>query len=104
MFPGAAEFNKLMVNSVSKVRQQKLMKKQLKHRVQFSVIYFGGETSMNLNTGVANTGYVFKHTEADTILLSAYMKLRTRDYTGTFVFDSDDTDVYVQTTYVSQKL
>lgn len=59
---------------------------------------------MNLNTGVANTGYVFKHTEADTILLSAYMKLRTRDYTGTFVFDSDDTDVYVQTTYVSQKL
>ena len=59
---------------------------------------------MNLNTGVPNTSYVFKHTEADTILLSAYMKLRTRDYTGTFVFDSDDTDVYVQTTYVSQKL
>ena len=106
-FPGAAEFNKLMANSGNKVRLQKLVKEQFRTkvgRVRGGVIYCEGETSINLSTGVVNMDYVFKHPEADTMLLSAYAKVRTGDYTGTVVLDSEDTDVYVQAAYVSQQL
>ncbi|KAK1898274.1 Regulator of telomere elongation helicase 1 [Dissostichus eleginoides] len=67
-FPGAAEFNELMVNSGNKVRLQKLLKEQLKTRVcrvQGEIIYCEGERSTNLGTGVASGDYVFKHPEAD---------------------------------------
>ena len=60
--------------------------------------------STNLSTGVVSGDYVFKHQEADTMLLSAYAKVRTGNYTGTVVLDSADTDVYVQVAYVSQQL
>ena len=62
------------------------------------------ETSTNLSTDVASTDYVFNHPEADTMLFSAYAKLRDGDYNGTVVIDSEDTDVYVQAAYVSQQL
>ncbi|KAJ4940245.1 hypothetical protein JOQ06_026554 [Pogonophryne albipinna] len=96
-----------MVNSGNKVRLQKLLKEQLKTRVcrvQGEIIYCEGERSTNLGTGVASRDYVFKHAEADTILLSAYAKLRSRNYTGTVVLDCEDTDVFVQVAYVSQHL
>ena len=54
--------------------------------------------SSNLGTGMTSGDYAFKHTEADTILLFAYAKLRTQHYTGSLVIDSEDTDVYVQAT------
>ena len=53
---------------------------------------------------MANGDYVFKHAEADTMLLSAYAKLRAGNCTRTVVIDSTDTDVYVQATYVSHSL
>ncbi|KAL8603169.1 hypothetical protein ACOMHN_032615 [Nucella lapillus] len=106
-FPGAAEFNQLMVRSGNKVRLQKLVKKKLEAevaRVGCEVIYCEGETAVNLSTGVANGDYVFRHPEADTMLLSAYAKLRTGNYRGTVVLDSEDTDVHVQAAYLSQQL
>ncbi|KAJ8356940.1 hypothetical protein SKAU_G00197340 [Synaphobranchus kaupii] len=93
--------------SGNEVRLQKLVKEQLKTqvgRVRGDIIYCEGETSTNLSTGVANGDYVFKHPEADTMLLSAHAKLRTRNYTGTVVLDCEDTDVFVQAAYVSQQL
>ena len=74
-FPGAAEFSELMVNSGNKVRLQKLVKEELKtqvDQVQGDIIYCEGEVSTNLSTGVANGDYVFKHPEAETMLLSTY--------------------------------
>ena len=94
-----------MVNSKNKVRLQKLVKEQLKGQVgqvQAAIIYCKGERSTNLSTGVANGDYVFRHPEADTMLLSAYAKVRASKYTGTVVLDCEDTDVYVQAAYVSQ--
>ena len=44
--------------------------------------------SNNLTTGMASSDYVFKHPEADTMLLSAYAKLRNGNYTGEVVLDS----------------
>ena len=60
--------------------------------------------STNLSTGLANGDYAFKHPEADTILLSAYEKVRTTNYTGPVVLDCGDTDVFVQAAYVSQQI
>ncbi|KAJ8347042.1 hypothetical protein SKAU_G00284430 [Synaphobranchus kaupii] len=60
--------------------------------------------STNLGTGMSSEDYVFKHPEADTMLLSAYAKLRASNYTETVVLDCEDTDVYVQAAYVSQQL
>ncbi|KAJ8359919.1 hypothetical protein SKAU_G00164440 [Synaphobranchus kaupii] len=106
-FPGAAEFNELMVNSGNKVRLQKLVKEQLtiqKGQVRGDIIYCEGEMSTNLGTGMSSEDYVFKHPDADTMLLSAYAKLRASNYTETVVLDCEDTDVYVQAVYVSQQL
>ena len=38
------------------------------------------------------------------MLLSAYAKLRSENYTGAVVIDSEDTDVYAQAAYVSHQL
>lgn len=106
-FPGAAEFSELMVNSGNKVRLQKLVKDELEKQVgqvQGDIIYCEGEVSTNLSTGVANGDYVFKHPEADTMLLSAYAKVRTTNYTGPLVLDCGDTDVFVQAAYVSNQI
>lgn len=100
LFPAAAEFNKLMVNSGNKIRLLKLVN-GLKRT---GAIYCEGETSTNLNTGMASEDYVLKYPEADTMLLSAYAKLRSGNFTGPVVLDSKDTDVYVQADYVSQQL
>ena len=96
-----------MVNSGNKVRLQKLLKEHLKAhvgQVQGSIIYCEGDTSTNLSTGFVSGDYVFKHPEADTMLLSAYAKLRSGDYTGVVVLDSEDTDVYVQAAFVVHQL
>lgn len=96
-----------MVNSGNKIRLQKLVKEELKTQVgqvQGDIIYCEGEVSTNLSTGMANGDYVFKHPEADTMMLAAYAKVRTTDYTGPVVLDCGDTDVFVQAAYVSQQI
>lgn len=37
----------------------------------------------------------FKHPDADTVLLSAYVKVRTRNYTGTVILDCEDTNEWL---------
>ena len=39
--------------------------------------------------------------EADTMLISAYAKIRASDSRIVFVLDSEDTDVYVQTVFIA---
>ena len=98
-FLGALEFNKIMASSGNKVRLQKLVKKHMKTQVsRFSggIIYCEGDMSTNLRTGAASVDFVFKHPEADTMLLCAYAKLRAENYKEVVALDSKDTDVYVQ--------
>ena len=47
---------------------------------------------------------MFRQTEADTILLSIYARLRGNGHTEVAVIDSEDTDVYVQAAYVSDQV
>jgi hypothetical protein len=54
IFPGAVEFNKLMVKSANKVRLQKLVMEQMKahlDEVEGSIVYCNGEEAINLSTG-----------------------------------------------------
>ena len=96
-----------MVRSGNKIRRQKLLREQLKAQAPMmgcEIIYCEGETSTNVSTGVANTDFIFRYPEADTMMLSAYAKLRTGNINGAVVLDSEDTDVYVQAAYLSQQL
>ena len=104
-FPAAAEFNKIMACSGNKVRLQKLLRTHLQTcvgRVRGEIVYCGS-TCTNLSTGIA-MDYVFNHPEADTMMFAVYAKLRSDNYTGVVVIDSEDTDVYVQAAYVSQQV
>ena len=47
--------------------------------------------------------FTMNHSEADTMILSIYHQLRVGGYFGTVVIVTEDTDVYVQSAYVSQK-
>ena len=106
-FPGAAEFNKVMTSSPNKVRLQGLVKEHIKtqaNRVPCEMIYCVGQRSTNLSNGMDDTDFVFQHTEADTMLISACAKIRASDSQIAVVLDSEDTDVYVQAVFVAHKL
>ena len=73
------------------------------HLHQAQIIYCEGDVAENLTTGGDEDAFAFQQVEADTMLLSAYGKLR-ESYDGTVVIDSEDTDVYVQAAYVAHDL
>ena len=102
-FPSPSQFKRIMLKSENKVRLQKLLRRRFEANVndqQAEVIYCVGEVAVNLNSGLHENAFSFQHVEADTMLLTAYAKLRDF-YDGTVVIDSEDTDVYVQAAYVS---
>ena len=66
-------------------------------------MYCDGETT-NTSIDQVNTCFIFRQTEADTILLSIYARLRDNGHTDGAVIDSEDTDVYVQAAYVSDQV
>ena len=84
------------------------MKERMKERIgeiDAEIIYCEGEMSTNLTTGKMLAEFCFNQVEADTMLISAYAKMREEiNFTGTIVIDSEDTDVYVSSAYVSCRL
>ena len=50
-----------------------------------------------------NTGFRYKRTETDTLLLSIYARLRDNGHAEVTVLDREDTDVYVQAAYDSHQ-
>ena len=106
-FPSASDFKLLLSSSGNKMRIQALIKGELgrqalHHRaINKRMIFSNGQTCIDLTTGVALGDLQFDQAEADTIMLSAYSKLRSTGTTVPFVIDSEDTDVYVQAAYVS---
>ena len=106
-FPGGTDFNKLMVKCANKVRLQKLVMEQMSAHVgevNGTIIYCTGETAINLTTGEPERHFRFNHTEADSILLSVYAELQEIGHAEVVVLDSEDTDVYVQASYVSNEV
>ena len=103
-FPKAVEFNRFLSHSGNKVRLQKLVKITLRQAdIADRIIYCEGEEARNLGTG-EHVGVGSNHTEADTKLLTAYAKLRSRNYMHPVVMDSEDTNVYAQSPDVSHNV
>ena len=93
-----------MCDSGNKVRLQSLVRHNLANwgRNELIICFEGGETK-NIGTGEHYPNLDFNHSEADTMILIAYAKLRS-EYNHAVVLDSEDTDVYVQAAYVSKQV
>ena len=86
-----------MLKSKNKVRLQKLLRRRFKataHFQQSELVYCEGNVVENLTSERKENDFAFQKVEADTMILSAYAKLR-ESYNGTVIIDSEDTDVYV---------
>ena len=106
VFPTSKQFKKIMLKSENKTRLQKILRGRFQARVNdvdSEVIYCEGDKAVNLTNGNIENDFVFSHSEADTMLISAYAKLR-ESYDGSVIIDSEDTDVYVQGAFVSHVL
>lgn len=66
--------------------------------------FYEEEMAINLGTGEVLTYLRLNHAEADTMLLSAYAHLRMKGTVHDVVLDSEDTDVFVQASYVAQNV
>ena len=104
-FPSPGQYNKFLLKAENKVRLQKILKNHLIGEVkkhQPVVIYCETEVATNLNENVENSDFSFKQAEADTMIFTAYSVLR-NTYEGPVIVDSEDTDVYVQSSFVSHQ-
>ena len=102
-FPGATEFNIFMSNTGNKVRLQALVSRNLKNwGGNEHIIYIEGGKATNIVTGENDPKLYFNHSEADTMMLTLYAKLRS-EYPHAIIIDSEDTDVYVQAAYVAKQ-
>ena len=104
-FPSSTQFTSILSHSSNKVRLQQLIEMKLK---EYStnhgkeIIQCTGLSAKNLFTSLNIDDYGLSHAEADTALFMIYNKLCENGWTGTFVIDAEDTDIYVQAAYVSQ--
>jgi len=94
-FPGKAEFVGFLVNNTNKIRLQKLVKDHLQHYPQIfeKIIYFEGNQAINLYSGEDHPELSFNQVEADTMMLTAYAKVRQHEYSHQVVIDTEDTYV-----------
>ena len=107
-FPSAREFKTIMCSSVNKKRLKTMIKAQLtgiaqstKQEVQYSV----GEECTSLSSGTSLDELSFSQCEADTIMLSCYVTLRSQGIDDPFVdTDAVDTDLYVQAAAISHEI
>ena len=85
---------------------QKLLMHRFKataHVQQAKLIYCERDVAEDLTTGRQENDFAFQQVEPDTMILSAFAKLR-ESYNGRVNIDSEDADVYVQAAYVAHDL
>ena len=68
------------------------------------IIQCTGLSAKNLFTDINIDEFGLNHVEADTAIFTIYNKIRENGWKGTVVIDAEDTDIYVQAVYVSQKV
>ena len=106
-FPSAREFNTIMCISGNKKRLQTMIKAQLTGiapSIKQEVLYSVGEECTSLSSGTSLDELSFSQSEADTIMLSCYVTLRSQGNDDPFVIDAADTDVYVQAAAISHEI
>ena len=106
-FPSAREFKTIMCSSGNKKRLQSMIKAQLTdiaQSIKQEVLYSVGEECTSLSSGTSLNELSFSQCEADTIMLSIYVTLRSQGIDDPFVIDAADTDVYVQAAAISHEI
>ena len=68
------------------------------------IIQYTGSSPKNLFTVLNIDEFGLNHVEADEVIFTIYNKIRENGWKGTVVIDVEDTDIYVQAAYVSQKI
>ena len=68
------------------------------------IIQCTGLSTKNLFTGININEFSLNHVEADTAVFTIYNKIRESSWKGTGAINAEDTDIYVQAAYVSQKV
>ena len=61
-------------------------------------------SAKNLFSGLNIDEFCLNHVKADTAIFTIYNKISENGWKGTVVIDAEDTDIYVQVAYVSQKV
>ena len=95
-----------MLKSENTVRLQKLLKSRFKatsHQHHAEIIYCEGNVAENITNGESDRAFCFHQAEAYTMIFSAYANFRGSS-SKPVVIHSEDTNVYTQAAYVSQKI
>ena len=105
-FPTSKEFTKILKSDFNKCRIQDLLKDSLTtrrnaHNVD---VFYVVQDCIDLSDGSKIPELRCTHAEADTMMFFVYSQLREHGLEKLVVIDSEDTDVYVQSAFVAQKL
>ena len=63
-----------------------------------------GLSAKNLFTGINIDEFGFKHVKSDTAIFAIYNNILSIEWKGTVAIGAEDTNIYVQEAYVSQKV
>ena len=105
-FPSMKDFHLLLGKSENKIRLQTFLPSGVQNAAERSaveIICCVGDSAQHLIIGQFASEYSV-HAEADTAMFYIYSVLRAQGYTKTVILDTEDTDNYVQASYVSHQI
>ena len=105
-FPSSTQFMSILSNSSNKVRLQQFIEMKLKEYSSTTVkkiIQCIGISAKNLFKSLSIDEFGLNYAEADTTIFTICNKIRENGLRGTVVISGENTDIYVQAAYVSQK-
>ena len=108
-FPTKREFDHMFANKGNKRRIQSFLKQEfaaLAEAREVKVIYSVRDKCEDISVSPHRriADYECEHSEADTILLHIYSKMRSMGITNDVVVDAEDTDVVVMCAYAAHKI
>ena len=110
LFPMACKFKTILCTAGNKKCLQALIKthqlSELSKSISQELVYSVDEACVSLSTGDTKESLSFSQGEADTIMLSVYVALRSISpgYRNLIVIDAEDTDVYIQVAAISHDI
>ena len=106
-FPSSRDFYALLQKPDNKIRLQSFLQAAFQRTAAATdteIIYcVVGSPAKNLSTDQVMPDLTCFHAEADTAMFTIYNQLRSAGYTATVVLDTEDTDNYVQASFVAQR-
>ena len=101
--PSSLHFKSTLANSSNKVRLQMLIEHCLQEycSVSSKEMIYCKNVATNLLTNIPVEEFNLQHAEADTAIFTIYYNVRENSWQGPVLIDAEDTDIYIQASYVS---